>query len=391
MNYPCEKQSLPLVSVIIPAYNAEQFVERTLNSVLNQTYQNFEVIVVNDGSHDRTAEIVSEMAQRDDRVTLLHQANLGVAAARNLGIQYSSGEFIAPIDADDLWHPHNIAKQVQRFAESSADVGLVYSWSLDIDEHDLPIGEIHAARVEGDVYLTLLCHYFLANASASLIRRSCLEKVGTYNCQFRKYQAQGCEDWDLYLRLAEEFEFRFVSEFLVSYRKIQHSMSCNYSSMAKSHTLMLQSIRQNHLNLPEFIYRLSSSSFYIYLARQCHQKIDYKNTLAWLRKALKIDFIMVCLRTELYTLSIKSLLKLNLQSIVSINSNYQLYKWFQERWKPSRDRKPALKFAERELNQSKFTLEVLLHKCLPVLVSTALQLKIKKQEFQRSFNYRRSV
>ncbi len=381
----------PLVSVIIPAYNAEAFIQETLRSVLAQTYTNLEVLVVDDGSHDRTAEMVKGFVKQDARVTLLQQPNAGVAAARNLAIQQAKGEFIAPIDADDIWFPQNIAKQVQRFVESSADVGLVYSWSLDIDEHDLPIGEIHAARVEGDVYLTLLCHYFLANASASLIRRSCLEKVGTYNCKFRKNHAQGCEDWDLYLRLAEEFEFRFVPEFLVSYRKIQHSMSCNYSSMAKSHTLMLQSVRQNHLNLPEFIYRLSSSSFYIYLARQCHQKSDYRNTLTWLKKALKIDFIMVCLRTELYTLLIKSLLKPNLQSIASIKPNYHLYKWLQERWKPSRYRKPALNFTERELNQSKFTLEVLLHKCLPVLVSTALQLRIKKQEFQRSFNYRRSL
>lgn len=88
MDYPYNKQPLPLVSAIIPAYNAEQFVERTLNSVLSQTYQNLEVIVVNDGSHDRTAEIVSEMAHRDERIILLQQLNSGVAAARNLGIQH---------------------------------------------------------------------------------------------------------------------------------------------------------------------------------------------------------------------------------------------------------------------------------------------------------------
>ena len=92
----------PLVSVIVPAYNAETYIAQTLNSVLSQTYKNIEVIVVDDGSHDGTTQIVEAIMRRDDRVTLLHQSNSGVAAARNLAIEKSRGEYIAPIDADDI-------------------------------------------------------------------------------------------------------------------------------------------------------------------------------------------------------------------------------------------------------------------------------------------------
>lgn len=105
--------NLPLVSVIIPAYNAESFIEETLKSVLAQTYPAIEVLVIDDGSQDRTPEIVAGMAERDPRVVLVKQSNAGVAAARNLGIDQSKGEFIAPIDADDIWYPENLEKQVQ--------------------------------------------------------------------------------------------------------------------------------------------------------------------------------------------------------------------------------------------------------------------------------------
>lgn len=107
------KDNLPFVSVIIPAYNAEAFIGRTLESVLAQTYENIEVLVVDDGSRDRTAEIVASFAQKDSRVILLKQQNAGVAAARNLAIEKSRGEYIAPLDADDIWYPSKLDKQVQ--------------------------------------------------------------------------------------------------------------------------------------------------------------------------------------------------------------------------------------------------------------------------------------
>ncbi|MGB3511557.1 MAG: glycosyltransferase family 2 protein, partial [Microcoleaceae cyanobacterium] len=315
-----EKQlaDLPLVSVIIPAYNAEVFIERTLDSVLSQTYKNLEVLVIDDGSGDQTPEIVKSFAQKDPRVILLQQPNSGVAAARNLGIENSRGEFIAPIDADDIWYPENIEKQVQRIIEIGENVGLVYSWSVDIDKKDIPTGNFRASKIEGEVYKTLVCHNFIGNASASLIRRTCLDKIGGYNCQLRKQNAQGCEDWELYLRIAKYYQFLVVPEFLIGYRKTVESMSGDYSQMAKSHSLMLQSVKQNYPELPTVLCHLSSSSFYMYLAHQSSVTRNHKSTLYWLYQAIKADFITPFFRYGFYILSIKSILGLIVEWVTSV-------------------------------------------------------------------------
>ena len=312
----------PLVSVIIPAYNAERFIAKTLDSVLAQTYRNIEVIVVDDGSWDRTAEIVEAIAPTDERVILLQQPNSGVAAARNLGIQKARGEFIAPIDADDFWYPENIEKQVQCLLKAEPSVGLVYAWSVDIDQEDRLTGEFRASTIEGNVYKTLICHNFLGNSSASLIRRDCLNKVGGYNCQLQEANAQGCEDWDLYLRIAEQYQFRAVPEFLIGYRKGSSSMSGDYDRMAKSHSLMLQEVRLKHPEIPTALYRLSCSSFYMYLARQSNLHGNHRRTLVWLQEALKADWITPIWRYGFYTLSIKSRVGLLVQS-TGLNSMLQ--------------------------------------------------------------------
>lgn len=292
--------NLPLISVIIPAYNAAAFIETTLNSVINQTYTNIEVIVVDDGSQDETSKIVQSIVQKDDRVSLLHQPNSGVAAARNLAIKYAQGEFIAPIDADDIWYPQNLEKQVQCFHESDSTVGLVYAWSIVIDEDDTPIGDFHVSEYEGEVYIALLYSNFLGNASSTLIRRSSLEKVGGYNCELKANGCQGCEDWDIYLRIAEHYQVRVVPEFLIGYRQTTGSMSHNYISMINSQQFVLTSVQQRHPEIPHAIYRWSYSLFHIYMARKCSVSGKYLETLYYLYKALKFDFSMTLLRHDLY-------------------------------------------------------------------------------------------
>jgi glycosyltransferase involved in cell wall biosynthesis len=294
------------VSVIIPAYNAEKFIEKTLGSVTNQTYQDLEIIVIDDGSQDQTAEIVKKMAKQDSRISLLQQINSGVAAARNLGIEKAQGEFIAPIDADDLWCVDNLQKQVQCLLNSDPSVGLTYAWSVDIDENDIPRGEFRASTIEGKVYTILLLHDFIANASSTLIRRSVFEKVGVYSSYLKSQDAQGGEDLELYLRIAEAYEFRVIREFLVGYRKLSNSMSSNYETMAKSRLVIWQSVFAKYPRIPKVIYRLSMSSFYMYLARQSSLYGRHQKTLFWLYKALKSDLITPYLRLGLYTLFIKS-------------------------------------------------------------------------------------
>lgn len=303
----------PLVSVVIPAYNAEAFIEETITSVLKQTYERFEILVVDDGSCDRTAEIVSAIAERDRRVVLLQQTNAGVAAARNSGIEHAKGEFVAPLDADDIWYPQNLEKQVRRIVDAGEKVGLVYSWSIDIDEYGQPTNCIHASRIECNVYTTLLLHNFIANASSVLIRKACLDRVGGYDSTLKQQQGQGGEDWDLHLRIAEHYEFRVVPDFLVGYRKLSSSMSTDSRQMATSLRLIWRKTRQRHPRIPSSIERLSNSSFYLYLASQNYHYSKYQATITWVIEALKVDPITPFLRPSLYKITVLSLLRVFIQ------------------------------------------------------------------------------
>ena len=309
----------PLVSVIVPAHNAERFIDKTLNSVICQTYRNIEVLVVDDGSQDQTSEIVESMSQQDHRIFLLHQDLSGVAAARNAAIRQSKGQLIAPIDADDVWHPQNLEKQVLCMLKAGPSVGLVYAWSAVINEHGLLTGDFRASTIEGEVYETLLSHNFLGNASASLIRRNCFEEVGYYNPQFLKRNAQGCEDWDLYLRIAETHQFRVVQEFLIGYRQAKESMSLNHTGMAMSHSLMIDGIRRRHSDISPIIYRLSLVNFYLYLAHESSRVNRRKIPLYWLRQAFRAGVMTTLLSYRLYSLFVKKFLGLLSQALARPN------------------------------------------------------------------------
>lgn len=324
----------PLISVVVPAYNAEAFIAATLASVLSQTYQNLEVWVIDDGSSDRTAAIVEKLAQQNARINLLRQPNQGVAIARNAGIQSAKGEFVAPIDADDLWWPGALEKLMAEFQKAPATVGVVYAWSVDIDEQDRATGGFHASVIEGDVYKTLICHNFLGNASSTLIRKACLDQIGGYSTELRRCKAQGCEDWDLYLRLAECCEFGVVPEFLVGYRKLASSMSQDFSQMARSQQMMLETVQQKHPEISPYFYRLSRSSFYLYLAQQCAQGNRPRRTLFWLKRAITIDPITPLLRPGLYVLFIKSWVR---------HVGRKTQKWGPQKRKPQEEIFPSTK------------------------------------------------
>jgi len=274
--------------------------------VLAQDYGNFEVWVVDDGSTDGTGTIAAEFARQDDRVQVLYQENAGVAAARNLGIQRSRGTFVAPLDADDCWEPRTLSLWVQKFERSSSRIAVVYGWSLDVDEDDRPTGGFHAAQISGRVLPTLLVHNFLGNASATLIRRSVLERIGGYDATLRDRSAQGCEDWDLYLKLSQHWEFEVVPEFLVRYRRPQQSMSQDAHQMARSHDWVLRALRDRLVaerrDLPQWLYGLSRSSLYLHFSQEAQQFGRWEEAKAWSQKSWQADRVTPLLRPGWYRL-----------------------------------------------------------------------------------------
>lgn len=296
-------QHLPLVSVIIPAYNAAAFIARTLESVCQQTYQNLEIIVVDDGSGDRTQEIVQEWQQKDNRIKLIIQTNGGVAAARNSAIYHSQGEFIAPLDADDIWHPTKIAHQVHYMQKSEPSVGLVYTWSVFVDENDLVIGtcdcdcqylKIYSA--EGNVYPLLIYQNFIGNASVPLFRRQSIESVDGY-----KYNH--CEDWELTLRIAQKYQIGVVPAFLVGYRHLTGTASGNIPAMATAHHEILTNLQQKyHLSEQKIyhkIYQWSESLFYLYIATKAYANRQHWATIKFIFKAIHHDWLIL-FRWQIY-------------------------------------------------------------------------------------------
>lgn len=245
-----------LVSVIIPAYNAERWIGATLASALAQTYRNLEVVVVDDGSRDRTTEIIQSFAAGDPRVRLLRQANCSPAAARNVGLAAATGSLIAPLDADDLWRPEKLEKQVAAMRLAGPRIGLVYSWMSIIDKADRIIARNLRPRYQGNVYADVVLACFIPSASIPLIRRSCLDEVGGFDLG-----VPVCEDLKLYLEIAERYEFALVPEFLVGYRRTTGSLSQNVSLMKRSYFKVLAEAQQRHPELPGRLFRQGRSEF----------------------------------------------------------------------------------------------------------------------------------
>jgi len=259
------KLSEPLVSVIVPAFNAESFILQAIESACSQTYKNIEILVVDDGSHDRTAEIVHAISLRDRRVRLFQQSHRGIAAARNRAISESQGEFIAPLDADDIWYPRKIELQIRCLMEVEPCVGLVYAWAVYIDQSGCLTGGHYAFDLPNNIYAALIFRNFIGSASVPLIRRSCFEHVGGYTTAHLKHNVQGCEDLDLYLRLAEKYEFRVVKEFLIGYRQSDSTLSSQHSSMARAFYLTMIDCKQRRPIIPWVIFRWSLGRQYFYL------------------------------------------------------------------------------------------------------------------------------
>ncbi|WP_027145632.1 glycosyltransferase family A protein [Mesorhizobium sp. WSM3626] len=234
------------VSVIIPAYNAQDTIDETLRSVRSQSYKALEIIVVDDGSRDQTVAIARRHMEIDPRVRLIEQANAGVAAARNRGWQAARSDMIAFVDADDLWAPTKIERQMAVFDRTDEKVGLVYCWYLVVDAQGAVTDDRHRPNWRGDVLERLFHGNFVGNGSAALVRRQALIDAGGFESGLREAGAQGCEDILFYCRVAEGYQFEVVEEPLVGYRYLPGNMSSDMTRMLRSWMLVVDEMLGRH-------------------------------------------------------------------------------------------------------------------------------------------------
>ena len=301
----------PAVSMVVPAYNAERYIDFTIVSLLSQTHENIEIIIVDDGSTDRTHKIACRYARADGRVTVVRQENSGVATARNRGIEEANGKFIGFVDADDIWHPTAVEKMLERFEHSSSNVGVVYTWSTDIDEDNRAIGGVHVSKADGHVYPLLVFHNFLGNASSTIIRKRSLEEVGGYRPEFDL----GCEDLDLYLRLAARFDYAVVPEFLVAYRRTPGAMSSHTERMERAHQQVLDAVRRERPMVSSRLLRSSKVNFYAYLAHASGSSVSDRGSMHWIVKSLRTDPLLTLCRIDLFAIFIRRILRRRRESL----------------------------------------------------------------------------
>ncbi|MBD2665438.1 hypothetical protein B6N60_04428 [Richelia sinica FACHB-800] len=254
----------PTISVIIPAYNCEKTIKGTINSVLNQNWNDFELIIINDGSRDGTLEIISQID--DTRIKLFSFENAGGNVSRNRGLKYAIGEFVSFLDADDIWTSDKLASQLQALAENP-QAAVAYSWTDYIDEHGKFLLAGTHINVNGDVYEKLLTNNFLENGSNPLIRKEAIISLGGFD-----ESLNAAQDWDMWLRLAAKFEFVCVPTVQILYRFSANSVSTNLARQEKS---CLQVITKAYQFRPSTIknsLNVSLANLYKYLTCKALQK-----------------------------------------------------------------------------------------------------------------------
>ena len=210
--------SLPMVSVVMPAYNAEKYIRETIESVQKQTISDWELIVVDDCSSDQTRMIVQEIQKKDDRIKMLANAvNLGVAKTRNKGISESKGKYIALLDSDDVWRSEKLQKQLKIFEETNADI--VYSSYAIITEDGVKCCNDFVVPEKADYELML--QKSVIGCSTAMIKSEAIEK-------YHFIEDYHHEDYVLWLTmLGDGLEARGTSEVLVDYRQVENSRAAN--------------------------------------------------------------------------------------------------------------------------------------------------------------------
>ncbi|HAG80054.1 MAG TPA: glucosyl transferase [Cyanobacteria bacterium UBA12227] len=240
---------MKLVSVIIPVYRVEQYIAATVQSVLDQTYKHFEVLIVDDGSPDKSVEICQQF--QDPRIKIIRQENRGANAARNEGIRQAKGEYLAFLDGDDAWLPEKLAKHIEHL-ESSPKIGMSFSRSAFIDEEGNALGIYQMPKLQGITIPDIICRNPISNGSTAVIRREVFEAIkyqdnlyGSLQDFYWDERLQGSQDNDCWFRIAIQTDWQIegIPEALTLYRINSTGISANLFKKQESWEQVIEKTR----------------------------------------------------------------------------------------------------------------------------------------------------
>lgn len=270
-----------MVSIILPVYNGEKYIAQAISSVLQQTYTDFELIVVNDGSTDQTKDEVLKFD--DSRIIYIEQKNQGPSAARNYGMSFGKGKYFAFIDADDLYKPNKIEEQV-KVLKKNGDIAVVYNGYLEIDENHSIIKEIgseHVYKERENLLAMMLFRPIITAPSSIMIRRICYEAGHKYDENYKHG-----EDYKLLIELLKEYNFFYIPKPLYLYRRHQFNLTNEHEKQIRAESRVLATIKDD-----EIVKIVDSSTFSVFeknmLCAKIFMKIEqYQKALTYLEGCL---------------------------------------------------------------------------------------------------------
>ncbi|MEO9635815.1 MAG: glycosyltransferase family A protein [Parasphingorhabdus sp.] len=285
----------PSITVVMPVYNVEKYIVAAIDSVLAQTFTDFEIVIIDDGGTDRSIEICESYT--DPRIRIISQKNRGLAGARNTGILQSRGEYIAFLDSDDIWEPEKLALH-KIHLDSNPRIGISYSGSQFIDEQGAQLRQAQRPKLENITAKDILTRNPIGNGSAPVIRKSALEVIAFGHheepqriCFFDESFRQS-EDIELWIRLAltGRFAFEGIDGLLTRYRIVTGGLSANIAAQYESWNRVIQ---KTSGYAPEFIaqYRDEARAYQLrYLARRAVQMGEGAFALSLLKESLAISY-----------------------------------------------------------------------------------------------------
>jgi len=294
----------------MPTYNRAHLVDRATQSVLKQTYKDFELIIVDDGSTDNTEQIIKSF--EDPRIIYIkHKKNLGGSAARNTGIKNAKGKYLAFLDSDDEWLSQKLEVQIDHFVNSPKSTGLVYSpYYVQDDSLDIMIERgSSTAFKRGNVYMFLLSGWCPSITSSVMIPKKVFKKSGLFD-----ENLQSLQDYDFWIRIAKYYRFDFVNEFLVvNHHHLDSRIGTNFTSRIKGLNIFIEkwgNIIKKEVGTRVFdeFYGKRLFSIYSIVIRESLQFSEYKEALKYLRKIIKIpqipiiDFIKVIMKSIIFAI-----------------------------------------------------------------------------------------